>query len=110
MEALLAEARGAVWGGIAVEEGDGDGAGAAVIFADVDRPHQIVAGADGGAPWWRRRGAQWTEAVTVGAEDVGKDVGVARSLLPGAAADPFHPPRAPPPVGFPIRAAIANCR
>lgn len=56
-------------------------------------------------------GAQWTEAVTVGAEDVGKDVGVARSLLPGAAADPFHRPRAPPPpVGFPIRAAIANCR
>ena len=100
VEAIGAEPGGTVGGGKGVEEVEGDGAAdvgedaggtgpeglqqAAELIGELDaRGDQVVAGADGGAKGLGlvRRRTKGTEAMAVGAEDVGEDVGVAGIAL-----------------------------
>jgi len=109
LEALGPEARGALGAGVGVEEGEGDGAveggedrygpgpealqqAAELIGELAASGDQIVAGADGGTQRLGAVGgsAQRPEAVAVGAQDVGEDVGIAGIALAegGAVAGP----------------------
>ena len=99
-EAFLAEPLGAVGGGIAAEEGEGDGRrdigedrggpgpealeqGPELIGEGAALDDEIVAAAHQGAEGARRvgQGLEGAEAMAVGAEQIGEDEGVARITL-----------------------------